>query len=84
MSSYKVSLFILIASLTIASKADPSDIVLLISGEETGYLESTGCEGDVGGLAKRATLLRSLQQQYPASLNIHVGDILDAQTRIAS
>lgn len=45
MNSCKIFLFILMVLLTIASRADPSELALLVSGEELGYLESSGCEG---------------------------------------
>lgn len=65
-------LFMIVVTISIA---EPSELFLFLSGEELGYLESSGCEDDIGGLAKRATPLQSLKQQYPASLNIHTGNI---------
>ena len=42
-----------------------------------GHLEPAGCDQDMGGLGRHATLIRSLQQKHPQLINLHTGNIID-------
>lgn len=78
MHMWKVFLYYLITLVMVtASVADAAELVLLVAGEELGNLEPVGCDTDIGGLARCATLLQELRKQHPAVMNLHVGNILD-------
>ena len=60
--------------------ADSSSLLTLIySGEEQGLLGLHGCGAEqVGGLARRHTVIKSLREEHPHALNLHAGNILDS------
>ena len=56
-----------------------SPLTLIYSGEEQGLLGLHGCgEEQVGGLARRHTVIQSLREEHPYALNLHTGNILDS------
>lgn len=56
-----------------------SPLTLIYSGEEQGLLGLHGCGVEqVGGLARRHTVIKSLREEYPHALNLHTGNILDS------
>ncbi len=59
--------------------ADASDAFTLIyAGDEGGQLGLHGCGTEqVGGLSRRQTVIQSLREKYPVSLNLHTGNFLD-------
>ena len=56
-----------------------SELIILYSGEDIGYLETCGCsEGQQGGIAKRATVIEKLRNRARSELLLlHNGDIID-------
>ena len=61
----------------IADSSPPLE--LIYSGEEQGLLGLHGCGAEqVGGLARRHTVIKSLREEYPHALNLHTGNILDS------
>jgi hypothetical protein len=66
-----------------ASEADPPedgrlpDAVLLVSGQQIGYLEPCGCtEGQSGGLGRRADLMNELRDDGKPLVPIDLGSII--------
>ena len=56
-----------------------SPLTLIYSGEEQGLLGLHGCGAEqVGGLARRHTVIKSLREEHPHALNLHTGNILDS------
>ncbi len=56
-----------------------SPLTLIYSGEEQGLLRLHGCGTEqVGGLARRHTVIKSLREKHPPTLNLHTGNILDS------
>ena len=56
-----------------------SPLTLVYSGEEQGLLGLHGCGAEqVGGLARRHTVIKSLREEHPHALNLHAGNILDS------
>ena len=60
--------------------AAPSSLLTLIySGEEQGLIRLHGCGIEqIGGLARRHMVIKSLREEHPHALNLHAGNILDA------
>ena len=55
-----------------------STLTLIYSGEERGLLGLHGCGAEqVGGLARRHTVIKSLREEHPHALNLHTGNLLD-------
>ncbi|WP_169976760.1 multiheme c-type cytochrome [Tautonia rosea] len=53
------------------------DAVLIVSGQQYGYLEPCGCtEGQTGGLGRRADLMNQLREQGQELLAIDLGSII--------
>ena len=64
---------------TQAIAASSSPLTLIYSGEERGSLGLHGCGAEqVGGLARRHTVIKSLREEPPHALNLHAGNILDS------
>ena len=62
---------------TVADSSSP--LTLVYSGEERGLLGLHGCGAEqVGGLARRYTVIKSLREEHPHALNLHTGNILDS------
>ena len=56
-----------------------SPLMLIYSGEEQGLLRLHGCGTEqVGGLARRHTVIKSLREEHRHTLNLHTGNILDS------
>ena len=56
-----------------------STLTFIYSGEEQGLLGLHGCGAEqVGGLARRYTVIKSLREEQPHALNLHAGNILDS------
>ena len=56
-----------------------SPLTLSYSGEEQGLLGLHGCGTEqVGGLARRHTVIKSLREEHPHALNLHTGNILNS------
>ncbi len=56
-----------------------SPLTLIYSGEEQGLLGLHGCGTEqVGGLARRHTIIESLREEHPHALNLHTGNLLDS------
>ena len=56
-----------------------SPLTLIYSGEEQGLLRLHGCGTEqVGGLARRHTVIKSLREEHPHALNLYTGNILDS------
>ena len=56
-----------------------STLTLIYSGEERGLLGLHGCGAEqVGGLARRHTVIKSLREEHPHALNLHTGNLLDS------
>ena len=56
-----------------------SPLTLIYSGEEQGLLGLHGCGAEqVGGLARRQTVIKSLREEHRYTLNLHTGNILDS------
>ena len=56
-----------------------SPLVLIYSGEEQGLLRLHGCGAEqVGGLARRHTVVESLRDERLNVLNLHTGNVLDS------
>ena len=54
-------------------------LTLIYSGEEQGLLGLHGCGAEqVGGLARRHTIIESLRAEHPHALNLHTGNTLDS------
>ena len=54
-------------------------LTLIYSGEEQGLLGLHGCGAEqVGGLARRHTVIESLREKHPPTLNLHAGNTLDS------
>lgn len=55
----------------------PADAVLLVSGQQNGYLEPCGCtDGQTGGLGRRADLMNQLREQGQDLVPIDLGSII--------
>ena len=64
---------------TQAIAASSSPLTLIYSGQEQGLLRLHGCGAEqVGGLARRHTVIKSLRQEHRHALNLHTGNILDS------
>ena len=62
-----------------ASADSSSPLVLIYSGEEQGLLGLHGCGTEqVGGLARRHTVIKSLREERLNTLNLHTGNTLDS------
>ena len=58
------------------SPARDAELIVAFGGEEGGYLEPCGCEKiHIGGIAKRQSLLESLQQGNKTVLSLSLGDL---------
>ena len=56
-----------------------SPLTLIYSGQEQGLLGLHGCGAEqVGGLARRHTIIESLRDEYLNILNLHTGNTLDS------
>ena len=56
-----------------------SPLTLIYSGQEQGLLRLHGCGAEqVGGLARRHTVIKSLREEHQHALNLHTGNILDS------
>ena len=56
-----------------------SPLTLIYSGEEQGLLGLHGCGTEqVGGLARRHTVITSLREEQPHALSLHAGNIVDS------
>ena len=56
-----------------------SPLTVVYSGEEQGLLGLHGCGAEqVGGLARRHTIIESLREEHLNSLNLHAGNVLDS------
>ena len=56
-----------------------SPLTFIYSGEERGLLGLHGCGAEqVGGLARRHTIIESLREEHFNALNLHAGNILDS------
>ena len=54
-------------------------LTLIYSGQEQGLLRLHGCGAEqVGGLARRHTVIKSLRQEHRHVLNLHTGNVLDS------
>ena len=72
-----VLLFALTLSLFVQKPADA--LTILYSGAEYGQLGLHGCGAEqVGGLARRHTLITNLCTQPDVPLNLHIGNLIDA------
>ena len=64
---------------TQAIAASASPLTLIYSGQEQGLLGLHGCGAEqVGGLARRHTVIESLREKHQHALNLHTGNILDS------
>ena len=62
-------------------KSGPN-LTLLISGEELGYLEPCGCaEGQLGGFARRDSVIQQLAVKGKTLVPLANGDLIDSATR---
>ena len=62
----------------VIADSSPS-LTLIYSGEEQGLLGLHGCGAEqVGGLARRHTIIESLRDKHLNALNLHAGNILDS------
>ena len=56
-----------------------SPLTLIYSGEEQGLLRLHGCGAEqIGGLARRHTIIESLREKHQHALNLHTGNTLDS------
>lgn len=69
--------YLLPSAQVIADSSPP--LTLIYSGEEQGLLGLHGCGAEqVGGLARRHTIIESLRDKHLNALNLHTGNILDS------
>ena len=69
--------YLLPSAQVIADSSPP--LTLIYSGEEQGLLGLHGCGAEqVGGLARRHTIIESLRDEHLNVLNLHTGNILDS------
>ena len=69
--------YLLPCTQAIADSSSP--LTLIYSGEEQGLLGLHGCGAEqVGGLARRHTVIQSLRAEHQHSLNLHTGNLLDS------
>ena len=79
---YQIGLLVVLGCLlpsvqVIADSSSP--LTLIYSGEEQGLLRLHGCGAEqVGGLARRHTIIKSLRDEHLNALNLHTGNILDS------
>lgn len=56
-----------------------SALTLIYSGEEQGLIRLHGCGAEqIGGLARRHTVIESLREKHLNTLDLHTGNILDS------
>ena len=68
---------LLLCTQAIADSSSP--LTLIYSGEEQGLLRLHGCGTEqVGGLARRQTVVNLLREEHRHALNLHTGNILDS------
>ena len=79
---YQIGLLVVLGYLlpsaqVIADSSSP--LTLIYSGEEQGLLGLHGCGAEqVGGLARRHTIIESLREEHLNALNLHAGNVLDS------
>ena len=77
-ASLIICLVALVCAPHTAAEAPPA-LTLIYSGGEQGLLRPHGCDAEqVGGLARRHTVIQSLREEHPHALNLHTGNILDS------
>lgn len=73
-----IFLILLVYALPRVSAETSPPLTLIYSGEEQGLLRLHGCGAEqVGGLARRHTVIKSLRDEHLNVLNLHTGNTLD-------